>query len=139
MCKAGHMCTALSSHVFHISAPLSDTANTSQGLRKPAPALLPRRATALSLPLHPGMCWRSEHSKYQLRFVVRAPTQNQNTERMSTSQALYLCPLCTSPLSLDLHFPVDIPAPRMVCGDADKLLKGNWTVTEIVPIIHCAS
>lgn len=58
---------------------------------------------------------------------------------MSTSQALYLCPLCTSPLSLDLHFLVDIPAPRMVCGDADRLLKGKWTVTEIVQNIHCAS
>lgn len=114
MYRAGLMCTALSWHVFHISAPLSDTATTSQVLIKPAPPLLPGRTTGLSLPLHARDVLEDQRTQ-QLPFqicVFPVPTQKQNTKRISTSQAQYLSPLFTSPLSLDLHFPWIFLHPR---------------------------
>lgn len=153
MCKPGHMCTPLSSHVFHISALLSDTATTSQVVIKPAPPLLSRRTAVLPLPMHPRgvledyiFCIASmpysttnTHFRSAVRvFPVPARgSRRWKTERTYTSQAQYLGPLCTSPLSLDLRIPVDIPVPSMVCGDAHKLLKRKWTMTEIVQNVHC--
>lgn len=137
MCKPGHMCAPLSSHVFHISAPLSDTATTSQVLIKPAPPLLPGRTTGLSLLLHPRDGLKDDRTQQipvQITGVcISSASTKENTERISRSRAQYLCPLCTSPL----HFPVDIPAPRMVCGDADKLLRGKWT--DFFQNTHCST